>query len=324
MSGLVVSISGPVTTRTLITGILWAVVAGLMWGLAFVAPLLLPGYHPVELTAGRYAAYGLVSVGALLAAQFSGPVVGLRDPRIWWTALLLTLIGNLLYFALLAAGIPATGAPMAALIIGTLPVLLPIAAGYGNAAVALGRFIAPGILILLGLAAVHVGEPSVGAVIHAGSVATSYWIGIALVVGALLSWTIYGVANARAIAARPDITASTWASLQGVTLLPVALPLLGFSVLTGATHGSRPDLGMFIAVSLALGILTSWVAMWCWNKAAQLLPAHIAGQLIVFETLAGLLYAYLWKMQFPPALVVLGAVLLIAGVLLGVARLRRI
>jgi drug/metabolite transporter (DMT)-like permease len=315
-----------VSRAALIVGTTWALAAGLMWGLAFVAPLLLTGYHPLEITAGRYTAYGVISIVALLAAHTQGPIVGLGERRIWGVAFALTLVGNFIYFTLLAAGIPLTGAPMAALIVGTLPVLIPIAASWRNRSVRLTGFVVPGVLMVLGLIAVHLGErheTTATSGFYVARIPAPYLTGLALVFVALLAWTIYGVANARAVAARPDIAASTWASLQGVTLLPVAVPLLTFGVMTGATQGVRPGLGMFIAVSLALGVLTSWVATWCWNRAAQLLPAQIAGQLIVFETLAGLFFAYLWKFMLPPALVTLGASLLIGGVLLGVARLRQ-
>ena len=43
-------------------GAAYALVAGLTWGLVFVAPLLLPDYPAAQLMAGRYLAFGLIAL----------------------------------------------------------------------------------------------------------------------------------------------------------------------------------------------------------------------------------------------------------------------
>jgi drug/metabolite transporter (DMT)-like permease len=52
----------------------------------------------------------------------------------------------------------------------------------------------------------------------------------------------------------------------------------------------------------------------CWNEASQRLPTHLAGQLIVFETLAALTYALVLRGQAPHPLTLLGMAVLVAGV----------
>ena len=42
-------------------GIAYALIAGLMWGLVFIAPLLLSEYPPALLAVGRYLAFGLIA-----------------------------------------------------------------------------------------------------------------------------------------------------------------------------------------------------------------------------------------------------------------------
>ena len=44
----------------MLIGVLFALLAGLMWGLIFVAPLLVDGYPPALLASGRYLAFGLI------------------------------------------------------------------------------------------------------------------------------------------------------------------------------------------------------------------------------------------------------------------------
>ena len=54
------------------------------------------------------------------------------------------------------------------------------------------------------------------------------------------------------------------------------------------------------------------------ERASRLLPPALTGQLIVFETLAALLYAFLWQARLPFAQELVGIALLVGGVLIGV------
>lgn len=76
--------------------------------------------------------------------------------------------------------------------------------------------------------------------------------------------------------------------------------------------GPRPL--AFLALMLAIGLLASWLGTLCWNAASRRLPAALVGQLIVFETLAALLYAFLWRASWPPLLTWGGIALLLLGV----------
>ena len=44
------------------SGVVYALMAGMMWGLVFVVPLLLPDYPPSLLSLGRYLAFGLIAL----------------------------------------------------------------------------------------------------------------------------------------------------------------------------------------------------------------------------------------------------------------------
>jgi drug/metabolite transporter (DMT)-like permease len=65
----------------------------------------------------------------------------------------------------------------------------------------------------------------------------------------------------------------------------------------------------------AIGLFASWLGTLCWNAASQRLPTTMVGQLIVFETLAALAYAFALRRETPGALPLLGVALLVAGVL---------
>jgi drug/metabolite transporter (DMT)-like permease len=64
----------------------------------------------------------------------------------------------------------------------------------------------------------------------------------------------------------------------------------------------------------AIGLFASWLGTLCWNEASQRLPTTVVGQLIVFETLSALAYAYALRGQWPEMLTLAGIVLLIVGV----------
>ena len=70
----------------------------------------------------------------------------------------------------------------------------------------------------------------------------------------------------------------------------------------------------FVGLMLAIGLFASWLGTLCWNEASQRLPTRIAGQLIVFETLAALAYAFMLRGRAPEAATLLGVALLVAGV----------
>jgi drug/metabolite transporter (DMT)-like permease len=80
--------------------------------------------------------------------------------------------------------------------------------------------------------------------------------------------------------------------------------------------GPRP--AVFIGLMFAIAVLCSWVGAMCWNVASQRLPTVIVGPLIVFETLAGLLYTFMLRQQMPPLLTLCGIALLVCGVVMAV------
>jgi drug/metabolite transporter (DMT)-like permease len=66
---------------------------------------------------------------------------------------------------------------------------------------------------------------------------------------------------------------------------------------------------------LAIGLFASWLGTLCWNQASQRLPTTMVGQLIVFETLAALAYAFILRGGWPEPAVAAGIALLVGGVL---------
>jgi drug/metabolite transporter (DMT)-like permease len=306
-------------------GLLFALAAGLMWGLVFVAPVMLPGYAPALLTVGRYLAFGLIALPLAMALDRRA----LRELHRsdWWEAAKLSLVGNFLYYLCLSAAIQRAGAPLPTMIIGTLPVVIAICANHRNR-VRDGHLpwarLAPSLLLIAaGLACVNRDELAVLQA-EAGD-PRRYAEGPLLAIAAVACWTWYPIRNADWLRAHADRSPRVWATAQGLVTLPMALMgvlllalihLMAPGTLIPADYafplGDKPL--AYVGLMVAIGLCSSWLGTLCWNEASQRLPTSLSGQLIVFETLAALAYAFAWKQRMPPPATLAGVALLIAGV----------
>jgi drug/metabolite transporter (DMT)-like permease len=296
-----------------------ALLAGLLWGLVFIVPVLLPDYLPAMLSAGRYLAFGLIALPLAWIDRVRLSQLGRSD---WLEAGRLALVGNLLYYTCLAAAIQRAGAPLPTMIIGSLPVVIAVVA---NLRVAHGvslpwsRLLPSLVLIAAGIALVNQVELDRQAGQPTADVGR-YAVGAVLAAGALVCWTWYPIRNAQWLRAHPDRSARAWATAQGLMTLPLAaaayVAMAAWYGFAGSSlempFGPRPR--VFVSAMLLLGLLASWLGTLAWNEASQRLPTALAGQLIVFETLAALGYAYLLRGSWPSWIALAGIALLIAGV----------
>ena len=303
----------------LIKGVLYALGAGLMWGLVFVAPAMLPDYPPAALAFGRYLAFG--GVALLLALPDRRRLAALRRAD-WVEALKLAAVGNIVYYLFLSAGIQAAGVPLASVLIGTLPVVIALSANWHDRSLPWAR-LAPSLgLIGAGIACVNHGELARLAPGQGGA----YVLGAALSCGAVAAWTWYPIRNARWLKAHPGLSATTWTTAQGLATLPLAA--LGWLVCglwrgaqgapAGWLMGLGPRPGLFLLLMLAMGLFASWLGTLAWSRASKLLPTSLTGQLIVFETLSALAYGFVQRGQAPVLSAALGIGLLVLGVVIGV------
>ena len=107
-------------------------------------------------------------------------------------------------------------------------------------------------------------------------------------------------------------------TLVGAGVLLVGLALVwAWHAATGHAFAMPlgPDPALFLGLMFSIGLFASWLGTLCWNEASQRLPTRVSGQLIVFETLSALAYAFVLRGQWPGPLTLLGIVLLVAGVL---------
>ncbi|MDR3410896.1 MAG: DMT family transporter [Formivibrio sp.] len=299
------------TSRPIFLGVLCALAAGLLWGLVFVAPVILGDYPPAMLAFGRYLAFGVIALPLALRSRHRLASLERCD---WWAALELSFVGNILYYLCLAAAIQLAGAPVPTMIIGTLPIVIAIASNMHEGILPWRKLVPSLGVIGLGILLVNQRE---------AACLDGYGAGIVLAMLANACWTWYPIRNSRWLKRRPQISSDIWATAQGLATLPLALLGMVLSGLWFASRGhfdfplgSRP--AVYVGMMLSIGFLASWLGTLLWNRASQLLPTALAGQLIVFETLAALGYAFLWRGYAPGLPTLAGIALLVLGVMLGV------
>jgi len=325
------------------TGTLFALAAGLMWGLVFIGPLLLADYPPAMLSFGRYLAFGLI---ALPLAWFDRVRLAQLSRGDWIEAAKLGLVGNIVYYLCLSAAIQHAGGPLPTMVIGTLPVVIAISSNLRDAARD-GRLPWPRLLpslVLIGAGIACVNQVELTQLrADENADAGRYALGALLALGAVACWTWYPMRNADWLRDHPDRPPRAWATAQGVATLPMAL--LGYALFVGwqwlalgaptlvagagvpvapGAPAAAVDLGWllfgprpaaYLGLMFAIGLFASWLGTLCWNEASQRLPTALVGQLIVFETLSALAYAFMLRGQWPAPATLAGIALLVAGVL---------
>jgi drug/metabolite transporter (DMT)-like permease len=295
--------------------------AGAIWGFIFLAPRLLPDFSPITLSIGRYLMYGAVSLA--IALPIARRIFSKLTRADFVALTKLALVGNLLYYTLLASAVQLVGVAPASLIVGILPVTVTLAGRRDHGAVELRRLVGPLLLILAGIACINLDVfrdvlSSSGGSENPASVLTRL-AGLACAAGALAAWTWYAVVNARYLQSNDHFDGNEWSILWGIVtgLLGVVLGVVVWMLPAGTVQADVPAARwhVFWIVSVALATGGSWLGNMLWNAAAKRLPLTLSGQMIAFETLFALLYAFIYDGRWPRTPEVLAIVLLLAGVI---------
>ena len=295
---------------------MFGLIAGAFWGGVFLAPKLLEAFTPLQMTAGRYIAYGLAS--AVLLAPSWKTVMGRMTGRDWRDLAALSLLGNLIYYVGLSISVQSAGVALASLVIGLLPVTITLVGARPGEGTPVRRLLAPLSLIVAG--GICINLDAFGAAGRAGVGRTL--VGLCGALLALSVWTAYAVWNARRLAATPKFNSHEWSLLTGVATGLLSLVLVVPTFALGGEARDAGAWGLFWGVSFAVAIGASVIGNGLWNAASRLLPLSMSGQLIVFETVFALLYGFLHDGRWPRPLESAAIVLMLAGVLWSARRHR--
>lgn len=280
------------------------VLAGAGWGAVFVAPELAPLAPALLLAMGRFVSFGVVSLPQLRAAR--------RADVPWARVAAHAVTGSVLYYALVALSVRLAGPTLAVATIGLVPVVMALVSARHHGRAGLVALAPALVLVGIGQVLVHAGPA-------AGPGGWAAVLGTLLAVGALVSWTWYGLDSHRLLARRPDlgpVLAGAQGLAAGVLALPVAVFLL-------VVEGVPAQPVRALVVVLFLGLVSSWLAVRLWHAAAARLSPVLVSQLMALETAWGFVFAAAVAGTLPGTTALLGEVALVAGVVLAVVSDRR-
>lgn len=277
-------------------------------------PRLFPDASALHFATGRMTAFGVISAMFLWARR--GSVRQWLDRERLIRAFALSLSGFSVFYVSLVAGVKQVGSGPVALIVGLIPITVPIfsrAFDWNRRARAALALILGGLLLINRQTFLNFGvEASVSGVLFAG-------VSLAL-------WTSFAISNAK-IMRRTAALSLEWSSLVGVFAM---LTMWAFCAVSWMIGWDRPAglFGLFADVKflIACGILgacASWLAQALWNAASRRLPTGVLGLLVTSETVFGLLYGFIFEKRGPDGFEIGAIVCLIGGVLLGVLSQRK-
>jgi drug/metabolite transporter (DMT)-like permease len=296
--------AAPVFANKTFIGIASGIVAGAFWGLVFLAPRLAAGFPPLQLSAGRYLAYGLVAT--VIVAPSWRRLKGALGWREWRALAWLSFIGNILYYVLLARAVQTGGVAMTAFVIGLLPLAVTVVGSRARQAPSLRALLPSLACSAAGLVCISWQSLSASG---PGSLT-----GILCAAGALVSRTAYAVGNSRWLARLDHVSAHDWSLLTGAVTGLEAIVLAVPAFYGDALVHSDADWLRFAGLIGAMALFCSVLGNGLWNIASRALPLALTGQMIVFETIFASLYGYLWEGRWPTPLEGLALALLVAGV----------
>jgi drug/metabolite transporter (DMT)-like permease len=274
-------------------GVAYGAAAGALWGLVFLAPALIQDFGPLQLSVGRYALYGNIAL-ALLAPRWHA--IRAHIQRDHWAKLFwLALCGNTVYYVLLAAAVQMGGIAMTSLVIGFLPVAVTIIGSREKNAIPLKRLLPS--MLFCALGALCIAWQSLEG--PAGTAVERKVMGLVCAVGALASWAMFAVGNARSLTTLKGVSAHEWSLLTGLLTGAQAILLVPWAWAMESTDHSTDAWLRHMAVNAVVALLASVIGNACWNRMSRLLPITLVGQMILFETFFALVYAWLWERRLP-------------------------
>lgn len=285
-------------------GILAGISTGIFWGLPFLVPQMLPSFSALEISFGRFFFFGLIS---FFFFKKVWSIITSLTARDRFLVFLLSASGFWFYSTILFWGVHETDGVISSLILGLLPISIPLFTPgrknsgrrfyFGLFALLAGLINLFGFPVLLGLKQIK--TPSV--------------MGVMALVSCLFLWTWFAINNTAFLQRNPQIERKDFASVVGVVSLLSIVPFFLAQVdLPELVH--RNDFQLYLVSSVALGVGSSWFANWLWNVCSFHCPSEVSGPLIISETVFGLLYSFVFERRLPHAYESVSIILFLAGV----------
>ncbi len=305
--------AGRFVDQSYLMGVAAALFGALAWSLNFVVPFVIGDYSIFDFALFRFVIPAALGMLFLLYKRDAIRALTRTD---WLTTFFLGFIGYLAYFLTVAGAAIFAGPVIAPAFLGLVPVVLAIAGNLTRKVVSWRALSLSVLLTMVGLAFVNASILDATSMASAGSPA----IGILLAMAAVGLWTWFGLANQKALAARPNFDAHIWTALilagGGLEMLafgPIGLALGVFNIpLLGLGWENAAPIYIW---GTALAVFASIGGALAWTFASQRLPVALSAQLLVSETIFGTIFGLAVHGRLPTLIEAGGLAVLTAGVL---------
>lgn len=300
-------------------GVFYALSACLIWGLIFVIPQMLSEFTPIEIALGRYFFFGAFSFFLLLRNSVRNKFFSRNvNPKIWMQAFKWGLLAGLFYYVAVVIAMRYISPAITTLILGLAPLTIAFLGQWSSKKTDWGPLWVPSLLIFAGLLFINLPMMNTSSDEFSWQ---NYSIGFLAALISLASWTFYVVSNARFLSEHPEVSSSEWSTLIGVANLAwvcvggILLMFINPDWVRFFSYAFETSvLFKFTAGSFVLGVVCAWMGAVLWNRAARLLPVTITGQLMIFETVFGLIFVYFYEQRMPFWFETLGMAAMLSGV----------
>lgn len=296
-------------------GVIFALGACFSWAFIYIIPQFITGFSSMEIALGRYLIYGLLSLLLFCYARMRGRCLFPR--AVWIKAIHFALICTIGYYIFLVLALRYATPAICALVLGTSPVTCAIYGNWKQKEISFRKLIVPAAFILGGLVIINYS--------HFDMNASSYLFGLICSCLALAAWTWYVEANSRFLKNNPEIPSSDWCTLIGIGTLfwVVIFTAVLLCFFPEQLHFEKycvfdSDLIRFLAGSVILGVLCSWIAEYLWNESSLFLPVSLVGQLTIFETAFAVILTFLIENRLPIYTENIGMAIQFIGIFYGI------
>jgi len=140
-------------------------------------------------------------------------------------------------------------------------------------------------------------------------------LGLACAIGALVAWSAYAIGNSRWLARHDRVSAQDGSLLTGVVTGALSLALVPIALIASGASWDDAVWSRFLMVSASVALGASILGNALWNRASQLMPLTMLGQMIVFETLFALIYGFIYEGRWPTGIEGLAIILMVVSVI---------
>jgi drug/metabolite transporter (DMT)-like permease len=262
-------------------GITFGVLAGACWGFIFLPPVLLPEISPLLLTCGRFATYGILAA-ILLIPQWRN-IARVWHHRDLLTLIRLSLMSNVLYFLLVAVAVQQVGIAATSLVIGLIPVMVPVLGRRDQHAPPFRQLLLPMTAIIAGVVLINLHA------IQTSSHQVTEGKRQMLDPLCLRCITVLEPLRCRELPLSEKLpyNSNQWSLLIGLCTgcISVLLWLIASIFRFSAVDLSLPEntQTLFWITNMMLAVVSSWLGYLAWNLCSRRLPVSLTGQMVVLK-----------------------------------------